>query len=330
MGKALEQQGFTFLRHIGRIELMGRIRLIRHVVMELSIVIVPYKCREVFRVALDAVLASKVNFEYEVIVVDNDSQDGTVEMLEQEYLVKPELAKKLTLIKNTNEGFAKGNNRGLRVSMGTYKLLLNPDTKVAPETLQVMLDFMKSRPDVGIATCKLVKGDGELDFACRRSFPDPWVSFFRLSGLSKLFPNNKTLAAYNLTYKSIDEETEIDACVGAFMFISPDCLKVVKGFDTDYYMYGEDLDMCYRAKQAGFKIWYYPRTTTIHYKGQSSKRAPKRALYAFHDAMWIFYRKHLKSKYPFFFNWLVYIGIWVRYYVKLIQNSFRREAYVSK
>jgi GT2 family glycosyltransferase len=193
-----------------------------------------------------------------------------------------------------------------------------------------MHDFMESRPEVGIATCKLVKGNGELDWACRRSFPDPWVSFFRLSGLSKLFPNNKTLAAYNLTYKSIDEETEIDSCVGAFMFISPACLKAVKGFDTDYYMYGEDLDMCYRAKQAGFKVWYYPKTTTIHYKGQSSRKAPKRALYAFHDAMWIFYRKHLYNKYNPLFSGLVYVGIWGRYYLKLMQNLFRKEKIVSK
>jgi GT2 family glycosyltransferase len=299
--------------------------------MELSIVIVSYKCKDKLRVTLDAVYASEVNFTYEVLLIDNDSQDGTVEMVEQEYLAKPDIAAKIVWVKNSaNVGFGKGNNQGLEKAKGKYVLLLNSDTKVAPDTLQVMMDFMKSRPDVGIATCKLMKANGDLDWACRRSFPDPWVSFFRLSGLSKLFPKNKTLAAYNLTYKSIDEETEIDSCVGAFMFISPACLEAVKGFDADYYMYGEDLDMCYRAKQAGFKVWYYPKTTTIHYKGQSSKRAPKQMLYAFHDAMWIFYRKHLKSKYPAPFNWLVYIGIWGRYYVKLIQNMLRKEAYVSK
>lgn len=298
--------------------------------MELSIVIVPYKCKDKLRVTLDAVYASVTNFPYEVIIVDNDSQDGTVEMVEGEYLNRPEIAVRTTWIKNANEGFGKGNNRGIAVAKGEYVLLLNPDTKLAPETLQVMMDFMRSRPEVGISTCKLVKGNGELDWACRRSFPDPWVSFFRLSGLSKLFPKSKTLAAYNMTYKSVDEETEVDACVGAFMFISPACMQVVQGFDTDYYMYGEDLDMCYRAKQAGFKVWYYPKTTTIHYKGQSSKRAPKRALHAFHDAMWIFYRKHLYQKYPRPFSLLVYIGIWARYYVKLIQNMLRREAIVSK
>lgn len=298
--------------------------------MDLSIIFVNYKDKQHLFDALEAVYNSQVNFEYEAIVVDNDSQDNALEEIRQRFFGDTFKATHTKLIPNVNNGFVGGNNLGIEHATGSYTLLLNCDTKLAPETLQTMMDFMKSRPDVGIATCKLMKVNGELDWACRRSFPDPWVSFFRLSGLSKLFPKSKTLAAYNLTYKSIDEETEIDACVGAFMFISPECMKVIKGFDTDYYMYGEDLDMCFRAKQAGFKVWYYPKTTTLHYKGQSSKRAPKRSLYAFHDAMWIFYRKHLYRKYPLPFNWLVYIGIWGRYYVKLLQNKLRKEAIVSK
>lgn len=346
--------------------------------MELSIIIVSYKCKDKLRVALDAVYASRANFDYEVILLDNFSEDGTVEMVNNEYLTKPDISAKTSFFANsTNDGFGAANNQGIAKAKGEYVLLLNPDTKVAPETLQVMMDFMKAHPEVGISTCKLVKGNGELDLACRRSFPDPWVSFFRLSGLSKLFPKNKKLAAYNLTYKSMDEETEIDACVGAFMFISPKCLKalqvdsessfvnpryaegfsearatadkqlsvdsgqkeLVTGhsslatpafFDPAFYMYGEDLDMCYRAKESGFKIWYYPKTTTIHYKGQSSRKAPKRALYAFYDAMWIFYKKHLYKKYPKVFSWLVFCGIWGLYWIKRLQNFFRKEQIVSK
>lgn len=298
--------------------------------MDLSIIFVNYKDKQHLLDALEAVYTSIVNFELEAIVIDNDSQDDSLEAIRQRFFADQKRASITKLIPNINNGFVGGNNLGIEHATGAYTLLLNCDTKLSPETLQTMMDFMKSRPDVGISTCKLMKANGELDWACRRSFPDPWVSFFRLSGLSKLFPKSKTLAAYNLTYKSIDEETEIDACVGAFMFISPACLNAVKGFDTDYYMYGEDLDMCFRAKQAGFKVWYYPKTTTMHYKGQSSKRAPKRSLYAFHDAMWIFYRKHLYKKYPLPFSWLVYVGIWGRYYVKLLQNKLRKEAIVSK
>jgi GT2 family glycosyltransferase len=298
--------------------------------MELSIIFVNYKDKAHLLPALRAVFASKVNYDFEVIVVDNDSQDDSLAAVEQEFFGDKNLRDRIQLIPNVNNGFVGGNNLGIKHAKGTYVLLLNCDTEVAPETLQTMMDFMKRHPDVGIATCKLVKANGELDWACRRSFPDPWVSFFRLSGLSKLFPKSKTLAAYNMTYKSVDEETEIDACAGAFMFISPACLKIVQGFDTDYFMYGEDLDMCYRAKQAGFKVWYYPKTTTKHFKGQSSRRAPKRSLYAFHNAMWIFYKKHLYYKYPRPFSWLVYSGIWGRYGLKLMQNSFRKEAIVSK
>lgn len=298
--------------------------------MDVSIILVPYKCKEVFRVALDAVCASRVNFEYEVIVVDNDSQDGTVEMVESEYLTRPELAGKLVLIKNTNEGFAKGNNRGLKVSKGAYKLLLNPDTKVAPETLQVMLDFMKSRPDVGISTCKLVKGDGTLDAAARRSLPDPWNALMRVTGLSFLLPKSQLVAGYNLSHTDPDQEMEIGACVGAFMFVSPACYQKIGLLDERFFMYGEDLDWCKQAHDAGFKVWYYPKTTTMHYKGSSSKKNSKKALYEFHNTMWQYYQKHLARTYPFLLNWLVYIGIWARYVLQLTKNAFRKQAIVSK
>lgn len=298
--------------------------------MDLSIIFVNYKDKQHLLGALRAVFASRVNFGYEVIVVDNDSGDGSLEAVREAFLTDPKKKAITKLIANTNNGFVGGNNLGIMHAAGTYTLLLNCDTEVSPDTLQVMMDFMKRRPDVGIATCKLIKANGELDWACRRSFPDPWVSFFRLSGLAKLFPGNRRLAAYNLTYKDINEETEIDACAGAFMFISPECLKTVKGFDTDYFMYGEDLDMCYRAKLAGFKIWYYPKTSTLHFKGQSSRKASQRALRAFHESMWIFYSKHLRSIYPLPLAWLVYVGIWSRYGVKLAINSLRREGVVSK
>jgi GT2 family glycosyltransferase len=291
--------------------------------MDLSIIIVPYKVKDKLQVALDAVYASRTGYSHEVIIVDNGSHDGTVEMVEQDY-------PQAKLIKNTNEGFGKGNNRGIKVATGDYVLLLNGDTKVSPDTLQVMLDFMKGRPDVGISTCKLVKPDGELDWACRRSFPDPAVAFYRLSGLSKIFKKHKKIAAYNMTHKSVDEETEIDCCSGAFSLISRPCLDQIKGFDEDYFMYGEDIDLCYRAQAAGFKIWYYPKTTTIHYRGQSSRKTPQKSLYDFHDAMWIFYKKHLYRKYNPLFSALVYLGIWARYYQKLLFNAFRREKFVSR
>lgn len=289
---------------------------------------VPYKCRDVFKIALESVMTSQVNYNFEIIVIDNDSQDGTVEMV-KEMQLRPGFEDRIILYENTNEGFPKANNRGIAMKRGEYVLLLNPDTKVEEDTLQIMMDFMERRADVGIATCKLVRADGSLDKACRRSFPNPLVAFFRLSGLSILFPNNKFFNAYNLSYKSVDEETEVDACVGAFMFISPNCLKKVQGFDEQFYMYGEDLDLCMRASLGGFKVWYYPKTSTIHYKGQSSKQNPK-ALYAFHEAMWLFYKKYYRKKYWYLLDPLVYFGTFARYGLKLIINYFRKDFTVSK
>lgn len=280
---------------------------------------------------LNAVFASKVDFDYEVILLDNDSDDGTVEMVREEFLSRPEIAKKLTLIAEpVNHGFGIGNNIGIKHAKGEYILLLNSDAIVEPNVLQEMVDFMKSRPDVGMATCKLMKPNGDLDWACRRSEPDPWVAFFRLFGFQKLFPKSKMFTRYNLLNKSIDEETEIDCCVGAFMIISPQCLSVVKGFDEQFFMYGEDVDLCKRVRDAGFKVWYYPKVTTLHYKGQSTKKTPERMIRAFYDAMWQYYKKHYIQKYPAPFNWLVWIGTRLLLYKKLFVNYFKAEKVVSK
>lgn len=284
---------------------------------ELSIITVPYKCKEVFREAMLSMVSSKTTFSFEIIIVDNDSKDGTVEMVESEFLQDPNWQDRITLIKNTNEGFPKANNRGLAVRRGRYVLFLNPDTKLSPDTLEHMMSFMKKRPDVGISTCKLIRKNGQLDFACKRSFPNPWVGFCRLFGLARLFPRSRLFAKYNLGFQSQDEETEMDACSGAFMFLSPDCIKTLKGFDESYYMYGEDLDLCMRAKLAGYKVWYWPKTQTIHYKGESSKKNPK-VLFAFYHAMWIFYKQYYSKKYLHLLDIPVFIGIWTLYGVKLI------------
>lgn len=298
--------------------------------VELSIIIVTYKCREVFKGALLALEQSKVNFNFEVIVIDNDSRDGTVEMIKGEFLTKDFWNDRLVLFENTNEGFPKGNNRGIRMKRGRYVLLLNPDTAVREDTLQVMMDLLKTRSDIGIATCKLVKANGELDKACKRNLPNPISSLFRLSGLSLIFPHSKIIASYNIGDLSDDQESQIGACVGAFMFVSPECLDKIGLMDERFYMYGEDLDWCARANEAGFKIWYYPKTTTIHYKGQSSGRRATRSLYAFHQAMWLYYKKYWSKKLFYLLDPFVWSAVWSRFAVKVIINSFRKKPYVSK
>jgi GT2 family glycosyltransferase len=289
--------------------------------MDLSIVIVPYKCKDKLEVTLEAVFNSQTNFKFEVIVIDNDSQDGTVEMVREKY-------PRVKLIENDNVGFGKSNNLGMQLATGDYILLLNPDTKVDRDNLQTMLNFMQSRPDVGIATCKLIKPDGTIDPASRRSEPDPKVAFYRLSGLQYLFP--KTFGAYNALRTDPNQSAELQACSGAYMFMSRACYEKTHGFDERFFMYGEDLDLCRKAREAGFKIWWHPETACVHYKGQSSSRAPQKMLYAFHEAMWIYYDKWYRKDQNFLMDGFVYIGVWGRYYWKFFRNLFRKHKYVSK
>lgn len=269
----------------------------------------------------------------EVIVVDNGSSDGTLEWLKL-WSMKHE-AYNIKSIKNDNTGFASGNNIGIKQASGRYILILNPDTKLEPNALQTMLDFMEKRPEVGIAGCKIIKPDGKLDLACRRRFPNPWNSFQRL-----ILLNNKN---YNYGDISENQEMEVDSVVGAFMMIrrigmsenrnvGESDFRLPDGnyLDEDFFMYGEDLDLCWRCKEAGFKVWYYPKTFITHYKGSSSAKIPFRALKWFHDAMWIFYKKHYQNRYPFFLNWLVFGGIYLRLFLLLALNFFKTRPKVSK
>ncbi len=302
--------------------------------VDLSIIILAYKSKDHLAVLLPSLFSSEgVSFESpnsvgdgaytgEVIVVDNDSRDGTAGFVES-YIssLSRGREKMMILVKNVNNGFSKGNNLGIKQCRGRYILLLNPDTKLSPDSLKIMLDFMESRPEVGISGCKLVKANGELDLACRRRFPNPWNSFFRL-----FLRNNQD---YN--YSNIDEnqEMEVDSVVGAFLLISRSVMDKIGLLDEDFFMYGEDLDWCWRCKEAGYKVWYYPKTTVMHYKGESSRRAPFRSLKVFHDAMWIFYRKHYAKKYPFLFNWVVLLGIYGRLAILATINLFKADRRVS-
>jgi hypothetical protein len=241
-------------------------------------------------------------------------------------------------LKNVNNGFSAGNNLGIKKASGRYILLLNPDTKLQPDTLEIMLDFMESRPDVGISGCKLIKGDGKLDLACRRRFPNPWNSFKRL-----FLRDNKN---YNYTDISEDQSMEVDSVVGAFMLIRRVGyigesenrmggtfnfqLSTFNYLDEDFFMYGEDLDLCWRCKEAGYKVWYYPKTFATHYKGESSKKAPFVMLKAFHDSMWIFYRKHYAANNQLLFNWLVWCGIYLRLGALVFINLFKSNPRVSR
>jgi N-acetylglucosaminyl-diphospho-decaprenol L-rhamnosyltransferase len=285
---------------------------------DLLIVIVNYNTCDLLHACLSSVYASEGDFSFEVCVVDNASCDNSCAMVPAEF---PQVR---LLPSRVNGGFAYGNNVALREyglrnpgeTSGTppaarYVLLLNPDTVVPPDGLRQMLEFMDTHPQVGAAGPKLVLEDGSLDLACRRSFPTPEVSFYRMVGLSRLFPRHPMLGRYNLTYCDPDEGMEVDAVVGAFMMVRREAIEEVGLLDEAYFMYGEDLDWAYRMRQVGWTTYYHPAVTVRHVKRAASRHSP-RAQQEFYRAMRIFYTKHYAATTPRPLHWLVMAGIDLR------------------
>ena len=195
-------------------------------------------------------------------------------------------------------------------------LLLNPDTVVPEDTLGRMVSFLEENPEVGMAGCRLERADGRLDEACKRSFPTPVSSLARFLHLDKLFPRSRLLGSYRRTFDDPSGRYEVDSLVGAFMLCRREVLEDVGTLDEDFFMFGEDLDWCYRVKQGNWKVFYLGDRKVIHHKGVSTSREPHRMNYHFHRSMILFHRKHLEVRYPFFINWLVYSGIGLRYALK--------------
>lgn len=281
--------------------------------LDLGIIIVNYNVRDLLRDCLASVYDSRGDFAFDVCVVDNNSQDGSADMVAVEY-------PQVRLIRSENRGYAAGNNLGLQAfgfadggledsSRPRYALLLNPDTVVPPAALADMLAFMETHPQVGVAGPRLVREDGSLDKACRRSFPTPEVALYRFSGLSRLFPHDRRFGRYNLTYLPPDLTTEVDSVVGAFMLMRAEALAQVGLLDERYFMYAEDLDFCYRVKENGWQVWYNASVTVLHYKGQSSRQRSLFANLHFYQTMRLFHDKHFKQQTFFLVNWLIYAGV---------------------
>ncbi len=261
--------------------------------MDLSIIIVNYKTLELTSNCLDSIYeANMKGIDFEVIVVDNASEDGSIEAIEGHY-------PQVKIIKNSeNLGFSKANNMGIRSSVADFILLLNSDTIVEGNTISDALQFMRNHRHVGALGCKVLLESGALDMACKRSFPTPANGIYHSLKLDKRFPKSKLFGEYNLTFVSEDKICSVDCIMGAFMMVSRQAIDAVGLLDEDYFMYGEDVDWCYRIKKAGFQIIYYPKVRIFHYKKASGigKRNPK-TIEAFYDSMGIFYRKHYQGKY---------------------------------
>jgi GT2 family glycosyltransferase len=188
---------------------------------------------------------------------------------------------------------------------------------------------MDEHPDAGGLGVKMIDGSGRYLPESKRGLPTPAVAFYKIFGLSALFPRSTRFGRYHLGFLDKNETHVVDVLAGAFMLLRQAALTKCGLLDEDFFMYGEDLDLCWRVKEAGFKVWYYPKTFITHYKGSSSKKTPFKALKWFHDAMWIFYKKHYAKKYIFIFNWLVFLGIYLRFIILVVINSFKKEPKVS-
>ncbi len=279
--------------------------------LDLAVVIVNYNVEPLLRRCLSSIFDSVGEISFAVCVVDNNSSDGSVAMVEQEF-------PQVHLISNTeNPGYSAANNQGIALLNGLnnelprYVLLLNPDTEVMPNTLLASFEYMQANPQVGIMGPKLVLPNGELDIACRRSFPSPIVSFWRMTGLSTLFPHSPVFGRYNLTYLDEDELTEVDSVVGAFMLVRQIAIEQAGLLDEQFWMYGEDLDWAKRIKAFDWQVIYNPNILTVHVK-RASSRQNRKAQVEFYRAMLIFYYKHYWQETPPWLHWLVMAGIGVK------------------
>lgn len=286
--------------------------------MNLSIVIVNYDTSGLLRDCLRSVYASEGRLAYEVIVVDNCSPDGSVQMVQQEFPRATLIASRI------NGGYAYANNLGLQQARGDFLLLLNPDTVLPPAALRDMLQFMMEHPQAGVAGPKLVLADGSLDLACRRSFPTLDVAFFRLVGLSKRYPQSPRFNRYNMCYLDPDQLTEVDSVVGAFMLIRRQALEEAGLLDERFFAYGEDIDLCYRIKvDHGWKVYYNPAVAVTHYKSQATRKRALKMNVEFYRAMWLFHQKHYARRTFFLLNWLTAVGTVGLCVLALIINGLR-------
>ncbi len=275
-----------------------------------SIIIVNYNVKAFLQNCLLSIRKACEKIDHEIIVVDNASDDGSVELIKKNF---PEI---ILIESQTNLGFSRANNLGLSRSNGKYICLINPDTIVEENTFEIMINFMDRHSEVGLAGCKILNPDGTFQLACRRSFPTPWVAFTKIVGLSKLFPKSKLFAKYNLTFLDENQSYEVDAVSGSFMFLRREVYKNVGGLDESFFMYGEDLDYCYRVKKAGYKVYYVHSTQIIHFKGESTKRSNIDELKHFYDAMKFFVRKHFSSS--FIMELILQIAITLRSFIAFI------------
>lgn len=279
---------------------------------QISVVIVSYRIKYVLEQTLLSTILALKDFDYEIFVIDNHSQDDSINYLKSRFPT-------VSFIENQeNTGFAKANNQGFRMASGTYTLILNPDTIISRRTILDCLDWEKTHPDCGGIGVQMHDGDGNFLPESKRAFPTPWVSFCKIFGLSTLFPYSRFFARYHLRYLDYDKPHKVDILAGAFIFIRTSILKQCHGFDEDFFMYGEDIDLSYRIAQADYSNYYIP-TPIIHYKGECTKKGSLQYVKVFYEAMWIFFKKHYPN-YSRIYYFFIRLAVFLRASIAMLRR----------
>jgi O-antigen biosynthesis protein len=286
--------------------------------MKLSVVIVNYNVKYFLEQCLHSLGKACEGLDTEIFVVDNNSVDGSVKMVREKF-------PRVRLIENkANKGFSVANNQAIREATGEYILLLNPDTIVEDDTLKKSVEFLDLHADAGGLGVKMIDGKGKFLPESKRGLPSPSVAFYKISGLSYLFPKSRIFNKYHLGYLDKDKTHEVDVLAGAFMMLRKTVLDRIGLLDESFFMYGEDIDMSYRITQAGFKNYYYPEARIIHYKGESTKKNSLNYVFMFYNAMVVFAKKHYSRENARSFSILINIAIYLRAFLSILTRFMTR------
>lgn len=284
---------------------------------KLSVVIVNYNVKHFIEQCLFSVLKASENIACEVFVVDNNSVDGSVTLIKEKF---PQIN---LIVNKINTGFSVANNQAIKLAKGEYILLLNPDTVVQEDTFTKILAFMDAHPQAGGLGVKMLDGQGNFAPESKRGLPTPEVAFYKMFGFSRFFPKSKRFGKYHLSFLPENQTNEIDVISGAFMLIRKSVLDTIGLLDETFFMYGEDIDLSYRIKKAGFKNYYFPETQIIHYKGESTKRSSLNYVVIFYKAMAIFSKKHFSGSNAFWFNALIHLAIFLKASLALVSRFLK-------
>ena len=286
--------------------------------MELSIIIVNYNVKHFLEQCLKSIYKALNGIEAEIIVVDNNSVDGSLNLIREKF------NEVILVSNNKNSGFSVANNQGIKMAKGNNILLLNPDTIVQEDTFIKCLEFLDNHKDAGALGVKMYDGNGRFLPESKRGLPTPIVAFYKIFGLAYLFPQSKVFGNYHLGFLSKNKDHKVDILSGAFMMIKKEVLEKVGLLDEAFFMYGEDIDLSYRIKKAGYENYYFSQTNIIHYKGESTKKSSINYVFVFYRAMVIFAEKHFSKQNVKTFSSLINIAIYLRASIALTQRILKR------